>query len=261
MSTRFLFILALMSILFILARPVYANQPILKLSSSQATRDADPYQLFASSTVLGDPTFSGYTVYATLGQKAIDMYYFIPKTDDIVPIEILTPAKSSYANFFPRLTIVGKYVASGARNPSDVPVPIGFESATADSPATHTTTFDSLGLMNMYTGTSIPLHVIANQTYFIGITDPANLGGAYALKIGTKTNLSGSVKDTATTIDTNGLAFENVPLSQSQAPSPGEQSQFAGEKTPFQTLDSRIRLWTDIIGFYFNRIPAVLFNK
>ncbi len=256
--TIFLFVLPL-------GQPTFANQPIVENRQTQATRSSDPYQLFNSSLVLGDPTFSGFTVYGMLSQNAINMYYFIPKSEDTIPIEVAVPAKSTYATFFPRLTIVGKYVASGTKNPSDIPVPVGFESITTDAPINRTTFFDSLSLQTMYQGSSLQLHVLAYQTYFVAVTDPANLGGSYALRIGSKNNFSASVKDTATTIDPTGLVFENYsPPTGGQSagtPTSAERKLFPEQKTPFETLDSRIRLWTDLLFFYLNRIPAAILNK
>lgn len=246
----FFFILPLLA-------PVSARQPIMESRAIQGTSKSDPYTLYESAHPLGDPTFASYAVYGALGAgDVIDVYTFTSKKEEIIPVELLVP-KAKFTNFRPTLIIIGKYL-SGDNIPSAIPVPVSFGAITIPSPETRTSWYEPWSLTTFYRGKSQDIHVLPDAPYFLAVFDPNGLGGQYVINVGYKENYSSSVKDTAIPVDINVITFENVAVKSVSRFSQAEKVFFQEEKTPFQTFDSKLRLWVDLLFFYFNRILALV---
>ncbi len=252
-----LLLILFVSLVFAFPTKIAAYQPIMENRLSPVT-SSSPYDLFASAMLLGDATFASYGVFGALIGEAIDMYVFGARVEDTIPIELQVPAKEKFAAFRPILTIIGPYVAGGVKSTSPVAVPVGFESVSIPMPAARSTAYDSWGLQSVWRGEIQSVHVFPGASYYLVVTNADATGGSYILRVGAKENWKGSVKDTTTKVDANALVFENVPRRDASAPSQTERAQFAEQKTPFETLDSRLRLWLDTFFFYINRIPALL---
>lgn len=260
--SRFRYLLFL-PIFFSLAtpHPISAHQPIFETRTNQGTKTSDPYELYNSAMTLGDPLFSSYAIYGKLtSPDAIDMYVFTPQAEDTIPVALLIPAKQSLVNFNPTLIIIGKYL-NGVKTSSFLPLPIGFESLTVSSPSPRSTIYEPWSFQKFYSGDTQNLHIFGGGTYYLAVFEPNGQLGEYVLGVGTKENFSSSVKDTGTPVDVNTLAFEGVPSRQANTPSPFEKQLLAEQKTPFQTLDSKLRLWGDLFFFYVNRLVGLITNR
>ncbi len=240
--------------------PVFAHQPVFEARANAGTKSSDPYELYGTAQLLGDPLFASYAVYGKLDSTdAIDMYVFTPQAEDTIPIELLVPAKQGLANFNPTLIIIGKYL-NGAKTSSLLPLPIGFESLTLSTPSTRSIVYEPWSFQKFYSGDKQDLHVFGGGAYYLAVFEPNGQPGNYALGVGTKENFSSSVKDTATPVDVNTLVFEGVAPRQPSTPTLSEKQLVTEQKTPFQTLDSKLRLWVDLFFFYINRIPDIFTN-
>ncbi len=238
----------------------FAHQPVFEARTNQGTKTSDPYELYSTAQLLGDPLFASYAVYGKLtSPDTIDMYVFTPQAEDTIPVELLVPAKPSLASFRPTLVIIGKYL-NGAKTSSFLPLPIGFDSLTVSPPSLRSTLYEPWSFQKFYSSAKQDLRVFGGGTYYLAVFEPNGQLGQYVLGVGTKENFSSSVKDTVTPVDVNTLAFEGVAPRQANTPSPFEKRLFTEAKTPFQTFDSKLRLWVDLLFFYLNRIPDMFTN-
>ncbi len=261
MKIRYGLLLWLFLVFSPMVKPASAHQPIMEIRTKDVTPASDPYDVYGSAMALGDPTFASYAVSGTLGPDSVDIYSFMAQHEDTIPIELLVPAKSRFAAFRPTLMVVGKYVANGIKTPSIIPIPLGFESITVPAPPARTTFYEPWSLTTFYHGEKQNVHILGGETYYLAVFDPNNQGGTYVISVGTKENFSGSVKDTAVPVDANNFVFENFPTRpRGAAPSIEERQLFPEQKTPFETLDSNIRLWADLFFFYTNRFIGLFTN-
>ncbi|MBI2404722.1 hypothetical protein HYV22_00910 [Candidatus Gottesmanbacteria bacterium] len=242
-------------------QPAAAYQPVIEVRGGEdAATSSDPYELYGSAMVLGDPTFASYGVFGKLDAgEGVDLYVFTAQHEDTIPIGLNIPAKEQYARFRPTLTIIGPYVANGAKNQSPMVIPVGLESVT--SGVQKTTTYDGWSLQTVYRGASQTVRVLPGVSYYLAVVDPDHLGGPYILRLGSKKNWRGSVKDTGTPVDVNTLVFEGYPARLANTPSPFEKQLLTEQKTPFQTFDSKLRLWSDLFFFYVNRLVGLITNQ
>ena len=189
--------------------PTFAHQPVFEARTNQGTKTSDPYELYGTAQLLGDPLFASYAVYGKLtSPDVIDMYVFTPQTEDTIPVELLVPAKTSLASFRPTLVIIGKYL-NGAKTSSLLPLPIGFESLAISSPSVRSTIYEPWSFQKFYSGDKQDLHVFGGGIYYLAVLEPNGQTGNYVIGVGTKENFSSSVKDTATPVNANSLVFEN----------------------------------------------------
>lgn len=256
----------LLAAFFYLTTPVSAAyQPVLEQRPAIAITNPEDLYEFAMRT--GDPTFASYAIFGELKTSGeVDMYVFIVAKDDVIPIELTIPAKTKYVNLRPTVVLVGPFIRQDPSVTIPFALPLGVDILPIPSPeGSRERTFDLMSVSWYYRGNSRDVPVSAGEIYFLAVFDPAGSTGEYVVTMGNTQNFSGSVMDTLPVVDPLLLVFEHSRPEERQRALEDKSFRaqtakqwFFTQKTPFETLDSRIKLFFDLAGFYILRIPAWL---
>jgi hypothetical protein len=240
-----------------------AYQPVLETRPDIAI--ATPEDLYEFAMKTGDPTFASYAIFGELtAPSEVDMYVFIAAKDEVIPVELTVPAKTKYVTFRPTTVLIGPYLPAADTPPLPFAVPLGVDVLAIPSPdGSRERTCDLMSLSWYYRGIPKDLLVTSGEIYFLAVFDPSGETGEYRVHLGTTDNFSESVMSTVPVVDPANLIFEHSrPEDQQRAledrsfRAQTAKQWFFVQKTPFETLDSRVKMVFDLFGFYVLRIPA-----
>jgi hypothetical protein len=213
----------------------------------------------------GDPTFASYAIFGDLKTPGeVDMYVFIAAKDEEIPVELTIPAKRKYVTLRPTTVLIGPFLPASVPLTLPFAVPLGVDVLAIPSPAgSRERTFDLMSLSWYYRGNPSNVLVTAGEIYFLAVFDPSGVTGEYTVHLGKTDNFSESVMSTVPIVDPANLVFDHSrPEDQQRAiedrsfRAQTAKQWFFTQKTPFETLDSRVKLFFDLVGFYVLRVPS-----
>jgi hypothetical protein len=250
---------------FLLPHRAYAYQPVVENRPDVII--STPQDLYELAMKTGDPTFAAYAIFGSLKQPGeVDMYVFITAKDDTIPLEVDVPAKNQYAGLRPTAVLIGPYVSQNKNAALPFAIPLEKTVLVVPSPEdARMRTFDLMSLSWYFEGTRAMIPVASGEIYYLAVFDPAGATGEYIVKLGATENFSQSVMSTVPVVEPGSLVFDTTRPEDRQRALDDQMFRaqmakqwFFVQKTPFETLDSRIKLFFDLVGFYILRIPSFL---
>ena len=246
-------------------RLAYAYQPVMENRPNVVI--STPVDLYEFAMPTGDPTFASYAIFGSLQAPGeVDMYVFVAAKDESIPVGLDVPAKTQFSRLRPTVVLIGPYLSQ--EDPGSLPFEIPLGKSVLPILSTDSTrmrTFDLMSLSWYYEGTHTKASVTSGEIYYLAVFDPSGATGDYVVKLGSTENFSRSVMSTVPIIEPGSLVFEttrpeDLQRAQEDASFRTQTAKqwFFTRETPFENLDSRIKLFFDLAGFYVLRIPAWL---
>ena len=137
---------------------------------------------------------------------------------------------------------------------------LGYETMTLLSPVTQRgISFDMPTLTMYFDGTAGSIPLITGTVYYLGVYEPNNFAGTYRINLGTTSNNAQYVQDTSPDIDPDSIIFDDSDTRGKlyEGPTAFEQKLFPSQKTPFQTFDSKLKLFSAQFSFWTYRLQEL----